>query len=275
MNNLLIVTGFDFKESIRAKWFLLYIIVFGGAVILLFTLGITESKVMGFTGLSRLLITYIQLCVAVLPILILISTVRSVVGDREANVLEYFLSMPISLGSYFWGKILSKFMLVFLPIFGALAAAVIWGFLKNLSIPWSIAGFYSLLLGTLAWCFLGMGMLISTLVKKQEWGLGLSILIWLALLLFIDVILIGLMMQHKIIEAVIISVALLNPIMVFRTGAVLLFDPELTSIGPSAYVILDHLGYSGFLAYSILYPLGLGWLFAFFGFFRFKRGDLI
>jgi len=107
MNTFFQITLADCRESIRAKWFLMYSLVFGGTVVLLFVLGVTESRVMGFTGLSRLLITYIQLCVAILPILILISTVRSVVGDRESNILEYFLSMPISLTAYFWGKVLA------------------------------------------------------------------------------------------------------------------------------------------------------------------------
>jgi ABC-2 type transport system permease protein len=74
---------------------------------------------------------------------------------------------------------------------------------------------------------------------------------------------------------VIVAVSLLNPIMVFRAGAVLLFDPELTSMGPASYVILDHMGYHGFLAFTILYPLSLGWLFSWLGFSRFKKGDLV
>jgi len=275
MNTFFQVTLADFRESIRARWFLIYSLVFGGAVVLLFVLGITESSVLGFTGLSRLLITYIQLCVSILPILILISTVRSVVGDKESNILEYFLSMPISLGAYFWGKMLSRFFLVFIPITSALLGAIIWGMFKDLAIPWQIAGFYSILLGALSWCFLGLGMFISTLVKKQEWGLGLSLLIWLILLLFIDVILIGVMLQHQLKESVIVAVSLLNPIMVFRAGAVLLFDPELTSMGPASYVILDFMGYKGFLAFTILYPLTLGWFFSWLGFHRFKKGDLV
>jgi len=275
MNTFFYVTLADSRESVRAKWFFIYSLVFGGAVILLFVLGVTESRVMGFTGLSRLLITYIQLCVAILPILILISTVRSVVGDRESNILEYFLSMPISLIAYFWGKILSRFFLIFVPIFTALLGAVLWGMVKDITVAWYIVGFYSLLLGALAWCFLGLGMYISTLVKKQEWGLGLSILIWLVLLLFIDVILIGLMLRQQVMESVIVGVALINPIMVFRTGAVLLFDPELTSMGPASYVILDNLGYHGFLIYTIVYPLTLGWIFSCLGFLRFKKGDLV
>ncbi len=275
MNTFIQVTLADFRETIRAKWFLIYSLVFGGAVVLLFVLGVTESRVMGFTGLNRLLITYIQLCVAILPILILVSTVRSVVGDRESNILEYFLSMPISLIAYFWGKILSRFFLIFIPISMALSGAILWGMVKGLAIPWQIAGYYSALLGTLSWCFLGLGMYISTLVKKQEWGLGLSILIWLVLLLFIDVILIGLMLRQQVMESVIVAAALLNPIMVFRTGAVLLFDPELTSMGPASFVILDNMGYRGFLCYTILYPLSLGWLFSVLGFLRFKKGDLV
>ncbi len=275
MNTFFQVTMKDFRESIRARWFLMYCLIFGGAIVLLFVLGITESSVLGFTGLSRLLITYIQLCVAILPILILVSTVRSVVGDRESNILEYFLSMPISLGAYFWGKILSRFFLVFIPLSSALLGAIIWGMVKNLAIPWQIAGYYAILLGTLSWCFLGLGMLISTIVKKQEWGLGLSILIWLVLLLFIDVMLIGVMLQQQFKESIIVATAMLNPIMVFRSGAVLLFDPQLTSMGPASYVILDYFGYKGFLAFTILYPLTLGWLFSWLGFYRFKKGDLV
>jgi len=275
MKSLLQITLADFKESVRAKWFLLYILVFGGAIVLLFVLGVTESKVMGFTGLSRLMITYIQLCIVVLPILVLISTVRSVVGDRESNILEYFLSMPISLGAYFWGKIISKFLLIFIPVLLALTGSVVWALIRDLIIPWKVAGYYALLLATLSWCFLGLGMLISSSVKKQEWGLGLSILIWLILLLFIDVILIGLMMQHQIRESIIVAIALLNPMMVFRTGSILLFDPEMSAIGPASYVILDAMGNRGFLLFALSYPLLLGWVFAFFGFLKFKNGDLV
>jgi hypothetical protein len=56
--------------------------------VLLFLFGITESRIMGFTGLSRLLVTYIQLSMAILPVFVLVTTVRSVAGDREAGVFE-------------------------------------------------------------------------------------------------------------------------------------------------------------------------------------------
>ncbi len=76
MTNLLLTARLDVAESLRARWFLLYSVVFGGLVALLMIFGLTESQVMGFTGLTRLLMTYIQLSMAILPIFILISTVR-------------------------------------------------------------------------------------------------------------------------------------------------------------------------------------------------------
>ena len=94
----------DVVESLRARWFMIYTLVFGGIVAMLFAFGLTESRVLGFIGLSRLLVTYIQLCMAILPIFVLITTVRSVAGDREAGVFEYLLSLPVSLSAWFWGK---------------------------------------------------------------------------------------------------------------------------------------------------------------------------
>ena len=104
---------------------------------LLFVFGLTESRVLGFIGLSRLLVTYIQLCMAILPIFVLITTVRSVAGDREAGVFEYLLSLPVGLAAWFWGKILGRYLMIFLPVFAAMAGAVIWALIRGIEVPWA------------------------------------------------------------------------------------------------------------------------------------------
>ena len=70
MQHLWLTAWTDILESLRAKWFAVYTLVFGGLVVLLFELGLTESGVMGFTGLSSLMLTYIQLSRAILPIFV-------------------------------------------------------------------------------------------------------------------------------------------------------------------------------------------------------------
>ncbi len=275
MKNLLLVSYLDIKESIRSKWFYVYSIVFGGLMALFFITGISDSAVMGFTGLSRMLLIFIQVTIIILPIFILITTVKSISADRESNVLEYMLSFPISLKDYYWGKMLGRFLTVFLPVIFALILGVIFGFTKSGDMPWSMIFLYSALLFSMCFVFLGIAFFISTMVKSTDIAIGSAFMIWIFLLAFIDIALIGLMLQGRVGDGFIITSALLNPIEVFRIGAISLFDPELTVIGPVAYYLLDTLGATMLIVYSFVYPIVLGVLFSYFGFIAFKKKDLL
>jgi ABC-2 type transport system permease protein len=264
----------DIIESLRARWFMVYTMVFGGLVVLLFAYGLAESRIMGFTGLSRLLLTYIQLSMAILPIFVLITTVRSVAGDREAGVFEYLLSLPISLAAWYWGKIIGRFSMVFLPVFLAMIGAVVWGVVRGVEVPWGLLIYYTALLMALAWCFLGIGMLISTLARSSDVAQGAAFVVWLTFLLFLDLILLGIMIQESMPPDSVIAIALANPMQVFRTASMMLFDSQLVLLGPAAYVILDNFGRAGYIAYALIYPVLLGTACASVGYLLFRRSDL-
>src|SRR3990172_5222307 len=85
LRELWLVARLDVGESLRARWFAVYAGVFGGIVALLFVFGLTESRILGFMGLSRLLVTYIQLCMAILPVFVLVTTVRGGVPPGAAG----------------------------------------------------------------------------------------------------------------------------------------------------------------------------------------------
>lgn len=263
----------DVSEALRARWFLLYTVVFGGIIVLLLLSGLTESQVMGFTGLSRLLVTYIQLSVAILPVFILMTTVRSVVGDKEAGVAEYLLSLPVSLGAWYWGKLLGRFVVIFLPVFGAMAAAVGWAVWRQFTVPWALFALYTGLLMSLAGCFLGVGMLVSVMARSVEVAQGIALSLWLLLLLLLDFIILALMIRHQFSPSLLVLIALVNPLQVFRTGAMLLFDPQLLLLGPTAFVILDTFGQTGYMVWSLSYPLLVGSVCALIGYMLFRRGD--
>lgn len=275
MKNLYLIAYLDLKESIRAKWFVVYSLVFGGLIALFFIAGVTESQVMGFSGLSRLLLMYIQITIVILPIFILITTVRSISGDRDSHILEYMLSFPISLNQYYWGKIIGRFITVYLPVLLAMVIAVIYGAIKGAAIPWDIFFLYTGLLFAMSATFLGIAFFISSFVKSSEVALGIAFFIWIFLLAFIDIALISLMMQQRVDEGIIIFISLINPMEIFRVAAISLFDPQLTVMGPVAYYILDSVSQSTFVLLSIAYPLVLGLLFAFFGYKIFKKKDLV
>ncbi|MDD5401396.1 MAG: ABC transporter permease subunit [Sulfurimonas sp.] len=275
MKNLYLIAYLDLKESIRAKWFLVYSLVFGGLIALFFIAGVTESQVMGFSGLSRLLLMYIQITIVILPIFILITTVRSISGDRDNHILEYMLSFPISLRQYYWGKIIGRFITVYLPVLFAMIIAIIFGFIKGAAIPWSIFFLYTGLLFSLSSAFLGIAFFISSFVKSSEVALGISFFVWIFLLAFIDIALISLMMQQRLNEELIIFISMINPMELFRVAAISLFDPELTVMGPVAFYILDRMSQSMFVLLSIGYPLLIGLAFAYAGFKIFEKKDLV
>ena len=275
MKNLLLIAYLDLKESIRANWFIVYSIVFGGLIALFFIAGITESQVMGFSGLSRLLLMYIQVTIVILPIFILVTTVRSISGDRDSHILEYMLSFPISLKQYYWGKVFGRFITVFLPVFMAMFFAIVYGMFKGADVPWGIFFLYTGLLFAMSSAFLGIAFFISSIVKSSEMALGISFFVWIFLLAFIDIALISLMMQQRLNTELIIGIAMINPMEIFRVAAISLFDPQLTVMGPVAFYILDMMSQGLFVFISILYPVLLGVFFAFLGFRIFSKKDLV
>ncbi len=275
MRNLWLITKLDIKESARSRWFIVYLLVFGGLMALFFVTGITDSVVMGFTGLSRLLLIYMQVTIVILPIFILITTVKSISADRESAILEYMLSFPVGLKEYYWGKMVGRFVVVFLPVFLALVLGVIYGVFKGAELPWKILLVYSALLFSMCAVFLGIAFFISTIVKSHDMALGASFVVWIVLLAFLDIALIGLMLQNRWSDNLIITIALLNPLEAFRVAAISLFDPELTVMGPVAYFLLDTFGHTLFLLYAVGYPILLGFLFAFGGYLYFRKKDLL
>lgn len=274
MKHLTLTALADINESLRSRWFLIYSLIFGGIIVALFITGLTESRVMGFTGLSRLLVTYLQITMAILPVFVLLTTVRSVAGDREAGVFEYLLSLPVGLAAWYWGKMIGRFIVVFLPVILAMLLAIVWAALKGAEIPWAQVLFYTGFLIVLAWCFLGIGMLISSLARSADVAQGAAFMVWLFLLLFLDLILLGVIIKQGLPPEGVIAIALANPLQVFRTASMLLFDPQLVLLGPSAYVILDNFGRTGYLIWALIYPVALGTLCAWIGYWIFRRGDL-
>jgi ABC-2 type transport system permease protein len=134
--------------------------------------------------------------------------------------------------------------------------------------------YYTGFLLSLAMCFLGIGMLISTLARSSDVATGTAFIIWLALLLFMDLILLGVLIKGGMPSEGVIAIALANPLQVFRTASMMLFDPQLVLLGPSAYVILDNFGRGGYIAWALVYPGLLGLLSAWLGYSIFRRGDL-
>ncbi len=269
------ITILDVRQNLRSRWFWVYSLLFGGFVAIMFAMGITESQIIGFVGLSRLMVTFMQVSMVILPIYVLISTVRSVVGDRESNVMEYILSLPVSFTGYFWGKFIGRFIVIYVPVFIALLGAAIWGTITNIDVPWNLFTYYSFLLGAMVFCFLGIGMFISAIARSQDMAVSSAFIIWLILVAFLDLLLMGIMLKMRMNPEIVIGVGMINPLQVFRTAVLALFDPKLTVMGPASYYILDIVTRNVFIVFAIAYPVLLGALLGILGNRHFNKNDII
>ncbi len=275
MKNLLVMVLFEIKDAFRAKWFYLYFIIFFGMMAGFLWSGITESQVLGFTGLSRVLIGYIEITIVVLPLFILISASRSVVMEKELAILEYVLSFPVSVSQYFWGKFIGRFIIIIIPIYSAFIASIIWGVLKHFSLPWHIYIIYATLVAVLSLCFLGLSYFVSSLSQKQDTAIFTAFFIWFFFVILLDVGILGLFLQFGIDVNLILAMALANPLELFRIAAFSLFDPKLAVIGPVAWTLIEKIGNNGLLIFSYIYPSLLGLFICFVGFIYFKNSDYL
>jgi len=265
----------EIAQALRAKWFASYALVFFGLVGVLLVFGLTESRVLGFTGLSRTLVAYIQLTMAILPIFVLVTTVRALTGDREAGVFEYVLGLPVQVGAWYAGRFCARFVLAAAPVLGALVAAVVYGAARGVAVPWEQLGFDIGMLLAMILAFVGLGFFIASVSASVDMAQTAAFLLWLVLILGLDLLLLGVLIRDRMPIEGVVAIALLNPLQVFRVGSMVLFDPQLILLGSTAYAVFDVFGRTGFMIWSLAYPAMLGLGAALAGYLVFRRGDLL
>lgn len=275
MNQTYFLCKLEFKETLRARWYQFYLLTVSLLISVFFYFGIAESRVLGFTGLGRLLLTLIQSSIVILPIFTMMSTVRTLVSDRESGVWEYNLSIPVNLGAFYWGRGLGRYFALYLPLVAGMLAGGLITLIKGFPVPWTVLILYSIFIGANLLCFSGLALLLSVYSRTQEMSLGLAFILWLVFEGLIDALLLGLMVKQRIMVEVILGAAFFNPLQAFRMAAIALFDPELTVLGPIAYTIIEKIGLPGLISWAVVWPLFTGLVLAFIGYRGFRRKDLV
>ncbi len=275
MKNLFLIHKIDVKESVRSKWFVVYALVFGAVIAVFFADGVGQYAIYEFLGLNKMLLMYIQISVVILPIFVLISTITSIIRDKENNTLEYMLIFPVSLAQYYWGKFIGRFVTMSLPLFFALFVGIGYGIYKGLDLELTRFYIYLAMLVGLSVFFLGLSFFASSFLRTQEIALSTAFFLWIFFIAFIDLILIQVLLQFKVPPQIVIAIAVINPVELFRLAAMMLFDANLKTLGAVSYYIFEYFSRDAVIAMSVIYPLVTGFLLSLFGYFRFAKKDLV
>jgi ABC-2 type transport system permease protein len=251
----------ELAEAMRSKWLwftaVTYSLVFGGFV----WLGMRESTVLGFTGMSRVVLHVSNAMVLTVPLVALVATHQSLVRARATGHLELFLSQPCARHEWIRAAALARVVVLVGPIVVlfafSLAYAIGEGALGTLG---PMVARSLLVVGSLAWAFIGLGFLVSSVSKSGERATVLALLAWLGSAMLHDFALIGVLLRWKIAPQIVFGLAAANPAEAARIAILSAIDPELSVLGPVGFWIANRLGSGASLAFGVLWPLVFGTL---------------
>lgn len=257
--NVLTLIQKELRDAFRNRWFLLYAIAFAGLSLALAWFSVSGAGSMGVAGFGRTTAGLINLILLIIPLMGLTLGAMSLAGEREKGTLIYLMAQPISSAELLLGK--------FIGLALALIAALVIGFgLTGILITFVGSGgdfriYLTLLVLSmlLALATLSLGFLISAAVKKASTAVGLALFLWLILVYFGDLGLMGTAIVMQMDVEQLLALALINPLQVFKIAAVLDLRDNLEVLGPAG--IYAFRTYGGAL-WPLLVALLLAWVIA-------------
>lgn len=263
----------ELREALRNKWLWLYGLGFAGLALALSRAGLASAGYSGLGGFGRTAASLINALLLFVPLIGLSVGAGAIAADRERGTLLYLLAQPISRSELFFGKALGAALAVLAALalgFGLAGLGLSVGGGGNTFIYLQLAGF-SLLLALAA---LGMGFIISSLTRKAAAASGTALILWLALVFLGDLGLIGFAISTRPSPAMLWSALILNPLQVFKVGAIFSLRTTLDTLGPVGQYAAYQFGANlplllvGLLTLWIIVTFGVA--FVIFS----KRGDL-
>lgn len=253
--NVLTLIQKELRDAFRNRWFLLYAIAFAALSIALAWFSVSGAGSFGVAGFGRTTAGLINLILLVVPLMGLTLGAMSLAGEREKGTLVYLLAQPISSAELLLGK--------FIGLGLALTAALVIGFGLTGILMIFVGGggdfviYLTLLVLSilLAIASLSMGFLISAAVKRAATAVGLALFLWLILVYFGDLGLMGTAVVMQMDVEQLLALALINPLQVFKIAAVLDLRDNLEVLGPAGIYAFRTYG-------AALWPLLVGLLFA-------------
>jgi Cu-processing system permease protein len=231
--NILILAQKELRDAQRNRWFGLYTIAFAGLSLALAWMSLSGTGDYGLAGFGRTSASLINMVLMIVPLMGLTLGALSLAGERENGTLLYLLAQPINQMEMLLGK--------FVGLSLALLAALGLGFgltgvliaIQGGGTDFGVFLTLTLLSFLLAIVSLSLGFLISAAVHKGATAVGLALFLWLILVFFGDLGVMGtaLVLQLKVHQ--LFALVLINPLQLFKIAAVLDLRQNLELLGPA------------------------------------------
>lgn len=218
---VLVLAASEFQEGLRNRWVVSAVLLLAT---LAFSLALLGSSPIGETRASTLNVTTVSLAslsVYLIPLIALMLTYDSIIGERERGTLLLLLTYPITRGQVILGKFLGHFAIIALALVIGYGTTGIYLATTGDTLPIDWVLFLSMLSTSLMLgsVFLGAGYLISVCVSSRATAAGIAISTWLFVVVIYDLLLLGVVLvdsEHSISADMFSLILLFNPADVYR-----------------------------------------------------------
>ncbi|WP_322516767.1 ABC transporter permease [Rhodopseudomonas palustris] len=222
MRTIAIIAAKEIQEGLRNRWVLATTLLLAALALSLTFLGSAPTGQVGVGALDVVVVSLSSLTIFLLPLIALLISHDAVVGEMERGTMNLLLSYPVGRGQVILGKFVGHVLiLAFATVigYGAAGVALVLTGASTLAASWYA---FAAMLGTsimLGAVFVAIGYLISSLVRDRGTAAGLSIGVWLLMVLVFDMALLGILVvdQGRTISGTVLNALLfLNPTDLYR-----------------------------------------------------------
>jgi len=219
VSQILTVANKEFQDGLRNRWLVSITIIFAILSIGLTYFGAAVSGSSGITSLSTTVASLASLAVFLIPLIALLLSYDSFVGEQESGTLLLLLTYPLSKTQLLLGKFIGQGGIIALATllgFGA-SAFLLYIQLGDSSVLKTFAVFIgsAILLGL---SFTAIAYLISLSVSEKSKAAGFALIIWFLFALVFDLALLALLVgiENGLTQQGLTQLMMLNPADIFR-----------------------------------------------------------
>lgn len=266
----------EMADALRSRWVVFTAAVYGAVFAAFVWLGLRESTVLGFTGLSRVVLNVANAVVIAVPLVALVASSQTIVRARTSGFFELVLAQPCRRQDWLVAVIASRVVVVLGPLAGLLLGTLVTGLVTG-----SDEALVPLVLRSLAvtaglsWAFLGIGFLASSLAPTPERATVYALLAWVVGAALHDFALIGALLRFRLAPEAVFALAAANPVEAARVALLSGVDPELGVLGPVGFWLANSFGSKLTLLVGVGWPVVLGSLCLMLAARRLGRADLV
>jgi Cu-processing system permease protein len=261
--SVLVIARKEFRDAKRNRWLILYALIFGALSFSIVWLALSGTSSYSSVGFGRTAASLINMVILIVPLMGLTLGSLSVAGERDKKTMLYLLAQPVTKLEIIIGKYLGLSLALIVSLICGFGVTGIFIAVKAGSLQPTLYAAFIFLTILLALISLSFGFLISVLVQKSVTAISTALFVWLFLVLFTDLGLMGtaLVLNLRVRELFIITLS--NPLQVYKIATILTLRGSLEVLGPGGiyatrtYGSILLPGLIAIMSASIIIPLGI------------------